>query len=182
MGFLSCIRPGAVDQLRRSSRPWRRRRGSTHGQTLVEVGLVLPIFILSLIGIIEFGYWAAVNSAVHTASREGARFGSTVDDTGGTPNYLDCADIRAHVRDRVGPLITLSDGDISIGYDTNGTPGTELTCGGAGVDADDIDRWDRIEVEVEFTYEPVTPILGAMIGDQTITSIDRRSIVKCASC
>ncbi len=148
---------------------------------MVEVALVLPIFILTLVAVIEFGYWAAVNSAVHTASREGARFGSTVDDSSGTWNYLDCAQIRDRVRERVGPLVDLPDGQISIGYDTDGlADAPELTCGTA-TEAQ-IDRWDRIEVRVEHVYEPITPLLRPVIGSLTIDVIDRRSIVKCSDC
>ena len=149
---------------------------------MVEVGLILPIFIFTLVGIIEFGYWAAVNSAVHTASREGARFGSTVDEDGGTPNYLNCAEIRAHVRELTGPLVTLTNGQIDIGYDDDdGDAQPDLTCSGS-LDADDIERWDRIVVEVNHTYVPITPILRGLIGDRDMTSIDRRSIVKCDTC
>jgi hypothetical protein len=158
---------------------WGRRlrvrwlgRGRARGQTIVEVALVLPIFIFLLVAVIELGYWAAVNSAVHTASREAARFGSTVDDSGGTPNYLNCPAIRERARERVGPLVSLSDGQISIGYDTDGSPGPERTCGSAT--AAQIDRWNRIEVRVQYTYRPFTRMFGNVEMDVT----NRRSIVK----
>jgi hypothetical protein len=151
---------------------------------MVEVGLVLPIFILTLCAVIEFGYWAAVDSAIHTASREGARFGSTVDDSGGTPNYLDCDGIRDRVRELVGPLVTVADADIEVGYDTDDAdvpPEPNFACSGA-LDPDDIEPWYRIVVTVNHTYVPVTPLLGGIIGEREMESVDRRSIVKCDSC
>jgi hypothetical protein len=147
---------------------------------MVEVGLVLPIFILTLIAILEFGYFAAVASAISTASREGARFGSTVDDSLGDPNYLNCAEIIAHAEELAGPIVDLT-GDITVGYDTDGGTNIDVACSGA-LDPDDIDRWDRIIVEVNYAWQPLTPIMGVLIADRTLNSIDRRSIVKCDSC
>ena len=148
---------------------------------MVEVGLVLPIFILTVVAVLEFGYFAAVSSAVQTASREAARYGSTVDDSGGTPNYLDCAGIRDHARDLSEPLVSLANGDIAVGYDTDGDTGVEVNCSGA-LGEDDIDRWDRVIVTVTYDYSPVTPIMDIFIGTETLTSVDRRSIVKCEDC
>jgi hypothetical protein len=50
-----------------------RRRGSS-GQALVEFALIIPIFLVLLLGIFDFGrvVWAS-NSLAH-AAREGARF------------------------------------------------------------------------------------------------------------
>jgi TadE-like protein len=177
MGFLSRTRAHAVARPPRPSRRWLRRRATSRGQTLVEVGLVLPIFILTLVAVLEFGYYAAVSSAVQTASREGARYGSTVDDSGGTTHYLDCGGIRDRARDLSEPLVTLANGDITVGYDTGGTPAIDLACSGS-VTASQIDRFDRIVVEVSYTYSPITPIMGIFIGDATLSSVDRRSIVK----
>jgi Flp pilus assembly protein TadG len=146
---------------------------------MVEVGLVLPIFILTIVAVLEFGYFAALASAVSTASREGARFGSTVQDSGGGPNYLNCAEIEAHAQELAGPLIDIT--DIQIGYDTDGDPAAEVPCS-PSVDEDDIDRWDRVVVEVTYDWSPMTPLMGNIIGDRELTSIDRRSIVKCESC
>ena len=179
MAFLSRIRPRAA-QPPRPSRRWLRRRASSRGQTIVEVGLVLPIFVLTLIAILEFGYFAAVASAISTASREGARFGSTVAESGGTPNYLNCAQIIAHAEELAGPLVDLT-GDITVGYDTDGGTNIDVNCSPA-LDPDDIDRWDRVIVEVNYEWQTLTPVMGVLIADRTLTSIDRRSIVKCESC
>lgn len=158
--------------------PFPRRdqhAGSRRGQSLVEVALVLPIFILTLIAIIEFGYWAAVNSAVQTASREGARYGSTVDDPPGStpPNYVNCTEIVNHAKDRAEPIVDLT-GRVTVAYERNGT--TVATC--PSVTASSIQRWDRVQVTVTYTYSALTPVMGALIGTHTVVAIDRRSIVK----
>lgn len=161
--------------------PWLGRPRARRGQTLVEVGLILPIFVLSLIAILEFGWWAAVNSAIHTASREGSRYGSSVDDPAGAtpPNYANCAAILNHAYELAGPLVDLT-GDVTVSYEREtATPGqytTVATC--PTVSAATIQRWDRVVVTVTYSHDALTPIMDALIGDQTLVSIDRRSIVK----
>jgi hypothetical protein len=146
------------------------------------VGLILPIFILTVVAVLEFGYFAAVASAVNTASREGARYGSTVDDTSGTPHYLDCDGIRDHARDLSDVLATMADADIVIRYQSEAGTMYGFTCDD-GPDVDDLERFDRVVVEVTYEYSPVTPVIGGIIGDRTLVSIDRRSIMKpCVSC
>jgi len=56
-----------------------RRRGQRHtqGQALVEFALVLPIALLILLGIIQFGFLFSSQIGVINAVRETARFGST---------------------------------------------------------------------------------------------------------
>lgn len=53
-----------------------RRRVDTqpHGQTLVELALVLPLFLMVLVGIIGFGIGVFYQQQLSNAAREGARF------------------------------------------------------------------------------------------------------------
>ena len=50
----------------------RRRRDRARGQTLVEFALVIPLFIVMLVGIIEFGFAMNAVLAVSFATREAA--------------------------------------------------------------------------------------------------------------
>src|SRR5690348_2791560 len=52
------------------------RRGS-RGQTLVEFALILPIFILLLLGILDLGRAVFNSSTMNNAAREAARVGIT---------------------------------------------------------------------------------------------------------
>lgn len=61
---------------RPSSRPPRRRgRRRREGQSLVEFAVVLPVFMLILAGIIDFGMGLYSQMTVINAAREGARLG-----------------------------------------------------------------------------------------------------------
>ena len=52
------------------------RRSSSRGQGLVEFALVLPIFMVLLIGMVDLGHAIWANNSVANASREAARFAS----------------------------------------------------------------------------------------------------------
>ena len=173
-----------VPTIARLTRSTRRDQRFERGQTLVEVGLILPIFLITLLAIVEFGWWAAVASATGSASREAARYGSTVGTVGApaVERYRDCAGIRNAARNTTAALIDLPDADIDITYDNGSGTAVAVPCMSAGSrpTADQLDRWDRVVVEVHLTYDPLVPIFDALIGTRELVSIDRRSIVKAA--
>lgn len=156
---------------------WLRLHLNDAGAALVEFALALPLFLLLVFGLIEFGRYVAVSTAVETASREAARYASAV---GGTPpQYTDCDAIRNAGQD----LAVITDIDqIDIDYDS-GPPGTvPLGVDCDGVDnlptATDITSGDRVVVTATETFESVVPIIGDIIGTITITSTDSRTIFK----
>jgi hypothetical protein len=53
-----------------------RRRFGSRGQGLVEFALVLPVFMVILIGMVDLGRAIWANNAVANAAREAARFAS----------------------------------------------------------------------------------------------------------
>lgn len=56
----------------------RRRRSRTRGQSLVEFALVVPVFLLILCGILDFGFVLYSRMTVINAAREGARVATTM--------------------------------------------------------------------------------------------------------
>jgi Flp pilus assembly protein TadG len=62
-------------KLIRNSQPdYRSRR---RGSSAVEIALVLPIFILFLAALVEFGHVFMVSHMLQAAAKSGARYGST---------------------------------------------------------------------------------------------------------
>jgi Flp pilus assembly protein TadG len=57
-----------------------RRKNRTRGQALVEFALVIPVFLLVLCGILDFGLMLYSRMTVINASREGARISVTAAD------------------------------------------------------------------------------------------------------
>lgn len=172
---------------------WGQGRGVRHrfdtdgvrshkGQATAEFAISLPVIVLLLLGIVDFGRAIATHSAIVTASREAARYGAATGDAVGVspalPQYVDCAGIRAAARRVVGGLVTLPDGAIVITYDNgSGTPtGSPCTTSG-GPHPSAILRLDRVVVEVTSTYELISPA-RLFVPTVTVVSIDRRSIMK----
>src|ERR671918_2617172 len=51
----------------------RGRRKPSRGQTLVEFALIIPLFVLLLFGILDFGRAVLAYNSISNAAREGAR-------------------------------------------------------------------------------------------------------------
>jgi Flp pilus assembly protein TadG len=60
---------------------WVKQKSTrpTFGQGMVEFALALPIFLLLVLGIFEFGRLMITYTSVYAAAREGARYGAAVD-------------------------------------------------------------------------------------------------------
>ena len=145
------------------------------GATIVEFAVVFPLLLLLLFGIIEFGRFVAVSTAVETASREAARFASAVGAS--PPQYTDCTAIRSAGQS----LAIITDIDqIDIVYDSG--PGTALLpvdCqGGTLPSVGAVASGDRVVVTATKTFDSIVPIIGDFIGTVTITSTDSRTIFK----
>lgn len=60
---------------------YNRRRNSRGGTTIVETALVLPIFLMFILGLIELGHALMVSHLLNSACRQAARIGSTEGNT-----------------------------------------------------------------------------------------------------
>ena len=63
----------------------RRWRDGQRGQGVVEFALLVPVFMLLLLAMLEFGFVFDHTLTIQYASREGARVGSALADGGGSP-------------------------------------------------------------------------------------------------
>lgn len=64
--------------------PRFRKRQSERGQGLVEFSMIVPVVLLMLLGMLEFGFAFDHSATVGNATREGARMGSALVNGGGT--------------------------------------------------------------------------------------------------
>ncbi len=154
------------------------------GASLVEFAIVLPVLLVIVFGLVEFGRLVAVTTQVTTASREGARYGiATGIGGGGNPQYIDCPGIRDAARDKV-RLVTLPDSAITIEYDRGPSTAVYAVCTitgledlvGTSIGAGDIDDQSRIIVTVNTTFNTPVPIISGFIDGRDVESIDRRTI------
>ena len=120
------------------SRRSRRRREGEKGQSLVEFALVVPIFLLLVFAIIDFGFGFHAWLTVTNSAREGARIGAV---------RATAADIEQRVRNTTD---SLDQADLSVVVtNAQGASGSSVV------------------VEVEYEYELITPldsIMGMISG------------------
>jgi hypothetical protein len=61
----------------------RTRRREEHGQARVELSMLLPVYLMLLLGMLEFGFAFDHLLSISYASREGARVGAALTNGGG---------------------------------------------------------------------------------------------------
>jgi len=113
------------------------------GQSLAEIGLLLPVFLLAVMMVVDIGRAVYYYSVIYNGAREGARYG--VIDMSFT---TDDSDVEAAVR-RLGAGF-LKDADI---YSDK----TTIT-GSSGRD------YEAIRVTVTYQFQAATPFLARLTG------------------
>ncbi len=154
----------------------RSPRARGQGQAVVEFALILPLFLLLLIGMLEFGIVFDHRNAMAYAVREGARVGASLGNGGSQPSAVDPAILAAVQRGLTDPILIENITSIEIfKADTAGQPvagkidkfdraGTLI--GAAGWPATSRVpglNGDSIGVRVVYNFRPQTP-LGTLLG------------------
>jgi hypothetical protein len=159
-----------------------RQRLGPAGQGLVEFTLVIPIFLLILLGVFDAGRAVYMNTSLSQAAREGARvasveaawIGSTDPSCGhfGGPVCPASFDaMRANVLDAVNnsvvPFGPVALKDVFISCDTPGSAPssgnwTTKSCSDNGVG-------NIVSVRVQLGYAAITPVIGNLIHDVTLS-------------
>ena len=130
------------------------RRGDERGSALVEFTLVVPVFLLVVIGAAALVWLAGTRSMVTGAARDGVRFAtvalpaSSCTTTDPAPCYPDDAAVEAYVEQRIG-----RDVDVDLVY------GTETE-----VEPVDIVRNDIVTLKVTSTLENVFSTFSGLTG------------------
>jgi len=119
---------------------WKRN----DGQALVEFALSIPVFLVLLFGIVEFGLLLYNQQVITNASREGARYGIVVR----TPRRT-VSEIEQVVTDYAGNNL------VTFGSEVPSTTVTPDPAGGS--------FGDDLTVEVEFHYDFL--VLPGFIAD-----------------
>jgi Flp pilus assembly protein TadG len=165
------------------------RARSTSGQATAEFALVIGVLIFIMLGVVDLGRLVAMQSAVVTASREGARYGSATGNDAafsGTPRYRNCLGIKDAATKVSKALVTPQ--SVIVTWDAGPVAGTPPTnpapkhqCLAANnnppaTGTGSVVKNDRVIVEVNATYSPIS-MIRFVIPSVTVQSIDRRTIV-----
>ncbi|HET7604202.1 MAG TPA: TadE/TadG family type IV pilus assembly protein [Gemmatimonadales bacterium] len=123
-------------------RLFRRHRDADRGQALVEFGLVLPLLLLLIFGLVDLGRAVYAQNALSEAARDGARWGSVQARAGN-----DIPGIEAYTVDRV---------------DAIGGVTATATCTASSVLG--CSPNDVLTVRAEADLEMITPVLAQLMG------------------
>ena len=147
------------------------------GSVLIEAALLLPMVLLLLFGIVEFGRFLVVSHGVNRAAREGARYGVAVGlTTNGIPRYTDCDEIKAAAIDLAG-LANLVPTDITVAYD-HGSGGAFHNCTSGNPAAAAIVLGDRVVVTATRQFQTGIPLIRDFLNGITVAATDTRTIFK----
>ncbi len=144
-------------KIRRIEKPSRKKRG----QSLAEFALVLPILLLIMFGIIDFGWMLFNYVALNNGLREGLRYAS-VGGYGTTPQYFQCDAIRNEIITRAGSS-GIQPGNITIQYDM-GDPNNMLTNNLGSCPSNTVvtlNNGYRVVIDVNVTVHFLTPLVSA---------------------
>ena len=146
---MAATKPGGRDDLRpapgrlRGRHPGRGR--GQRGQALVEMAVLLPVLLLILMGVLDFGRYFYTGLTVRHAAREGARYGAV--------HASDDAAIRARVE------------QAATGLDTS-----QLT---VTVSPAPAQRrvGEALVVQVAYPFRFVTPLAGLVGEEHQLTAV-----------
>ena len=147
---------------------------------MVEFAVIMPLLLLLIFGVFEFGRLVATQVALNTAAREGARFGTTIGDRNldDVPNFADCAEILDVSRQRA-VMVTLDDADIDIFFDQGEGTAEYADCQGGPAPADDtVATGDRITVVISRPFNSSIPLIGGLLNGITFEAEQSRTIFR----
>ncbi|MGC9399594.1 MAG: CARDB domain-containing protein [Anaerolineae bacterium] len=143
------------------------------GQALIEFALILPILLLVIVGIFEFGRVVFVYANLFNAAREGVRYGITAPQ--------DYAGILQHAQEKV-VLSQLEPGsDLTVKMDTGPESGDICVMAVGNPCSDYAVVGNRVLVEITYELEPMTPLLEPFTSGFNLRTEAARTIQRVAA-
>jgi Flp pilus assembly protein TadG len=133
----------------------RSRRKPSRGQTLVEFALVIPLFVLLLFGIVDFGRAVLASNSISNAAREGARTAIV---------NQRVSDIQTRVVDEATGVQLAASSDVRIAFRKDSDPNnvTNVCRNQAGAAVPQVGC--VAVVTVRTIYQAATPVIGNLVG------------------
>lgn len=126
-------------------------RSKQRGQTLAEFALVIPIFLLILMGIFDMGRAVFAYTSIANAAREGTRLGIVNQSTG---KITERANQMAAAADKTAAAVTIQISQSDSAPNANDCTPVRVGC--------------NVRVEYKTVFRAITPILGAVVGNITL--------------
>lgn len=135
-----------------------QRRAGERGQAIAEFAIVIPMLFIMIVGLIDVGRMVYINNALAQGAREGARFGAVQGRSSTSAGLISVAD---EVRGR---MTAVPNPAVSVTCDRIITTTTECGTG------------DVLNVRVDTSVAPMTPIIGDLIGPLSFSAVARMTI------
>jgi len=147
--------------------PRQRRRRGQSAQSLTEFALILPVLMLILLGVVDFGrvfyYWTSIANA----AREGARYGITHPTAITSTCKADPSNVKYRVKQEAGSTVTLADSNIAV-YWVDATTGTRTdaaaNCNPLPGDQRIYQNPNALRVDVFYDFQAITPLISNFWG------------------
>jgi len=140
----------------------RLRRPAHRGQTLVEFALILPIFILVLVGIFDMGRAVYQYNVISNAARQGMRLAIVDQNTTAITNEA--------VQHALGMATA---GNVTVQFIDTANATTYNTCSAAPTGCHI--GW-QVVVTVTSDYTAATPVIGNLVGTISMASTSKQVI------
>jgi Flp pilus assembly protein TadG len=135
-----------------------RRNREGRGQSLVEFALILPIFVLVLVGVFDLGRAVFAFNTISQAAREGARL-AIVDQT------------ISHIQDEASKTavsLGVDPTEVTVEFRDREALDTPNSCTHGAVAGDNNNLGSIVRcmviVTVPYDFDAATPMLGAILG------------------
>lgn len=137
----------------RTSKTAQRR--TRRGVAMIEVALVLPVFLMVVLGIIEFGQMTLVSHLLTNATRDAARSaslpGSTNDDVAGS------------IQQFLSETANVDAEEVTVTITIQAAPGNE----DPENELEDAHRRDRVSVSAQVTFSEISWMKPFFLSDAT---------------
>ena len=149
----------------------RLKSRGEYGQSLAEFSLILPVIAIVIFGLVDMARAMQSYVTIQEAARDGARYAVTgrIDCTGPSiQNRENC--IEQAVLDRVDSLNNVDTITTTFrrwDYPAYADPPAENDAG---------EQCDAVEVQVNYTYQPITPIFRTLVRN-SISMVARERLV-----
>jgi Flp pilus assembly protein TadG len=152
----------------------RIRGKSPQGQALVEFALVVPLIVLLLMGIFDFGRVIYAYNTVANAARQGARVAAVNQANPAPPNDASCAEDQP-VENAATPHMSIkgcaAQAGIALGIQPSSVTVTYAPPTGVSISCTPtLDVGCVASVTVTYSWRALTPVIGNIVGPITLTS------------
>ena len=163
-------------------RSWGRSADRSRGQALVEFALIVPIFLLLLFALVDFGRVVYAQQTITQDAREGARAG-LVASLDATINQATYTKIRTAAK-QMAPGVNLTDADIKGHTGACTTTVSDTAASGYcffpdGVTCSDPANPPRVWVTIAVTVPLLTPIMSNLMGGSITPSATSVTYLPC---